>query len=48
MIDFAQQHLAFRRQRCVAVARGVDLGFGVVARLADLRLPHRAFDGDMQ
>ena len=48
VVDLAQQHFALRRQRRVAITRGMDLGFGVVASLADLRLPHRAFDSDMQ
>ena len=48
MIDFAQQHLAFGGKRGIAVARGMDLGLGVVAGLLNLRLPDRAVDGDLQ
>ncbi len=48
VIDLAQQHLAFGGKRRVAVARGVDLGLGVVAGLLDLRLAQRAVDGDLQ
>ena len=48
MIDLAQQHLALGGERGIAVARGVNLGFGVVAGLADQRLLDRAVDGDMQ
>ena len=48
MVDLAQQHLALGRQRRIAVARGVDLGLGVVAGLLNAGLPQRAVDGDLQ
>ena len=48
VVDLAQQHLALGGERGVAVARGMDLGLGVVAGLSDLRLPQRAVDGDLQ
>ena len=48
VVDFAQQHLAFGGQRRVAVARGVDLGLGLVAGLLNFRLPQRAGDGDLK
>ena len=48
MIDLAQQHLALGGQRRIAVARGMHLGLGVVARLLDARLAQRAVDRDLQ
>ena len=48
MVDFAQQHLALGGERGIAVARGVDLGLGLVAGLANHRLPDGAVDGDME
>ena len=48
VIDFAQQHFALGGERGIAVARGVDLGLGVVAGLANERLPDRAVDGDLE
>ena len=48
MVDLAQQHLALGGQRGIAVARGVDLGLGVIAGLLDAGLPQRAVDGDLQ
>jgi hypothetical protein len=48
VVDLAQQHLALGGERGIAVARGVDLGLGVVAGLPDLRLPQRAVDGDLE
>ena len=48
MVDLAQQHLALGGKRGIAVARGVDLGLGLVAGLANHRLPDRAVDGDME
>ena len=48
MIDLAQQNLAFRGKRGIAIARSVNLGFGVVASLADAGLAQRAFDRDVQ
>ena len=48
MIDLAQQHLAFGGERCVTVARSMDFGLGVVARLADHRLLQRAVDRDVE
>ena len=48
MVDLAQQHLAFGGKCCVAVARGVHLGLGIVAGFADHRLLQRAFDGDVE
>ena len=48
VIDLAQQHLALGGERGVAVARGMDLGLGVVAGLLHLRLAQRAVDGDLQ
>jgi len=35
-------------QRRVAVARGMNLGLGLVARLLNFRLPQRAGDGDLK
>ena len=48
VVDLAQQHLALGGERGVAVARGVDLGLGVVAGLLNPRLPQRAVDRDLQ
>ena len=48
VVDLAQQHLAFGGERRVAVARGVDLGLGLVAGLLNRRLPQRAVDGDLE
>ena len=48
MVDFAQQHLALGGERRVAVARGVDLGFGLVAGPLHFGLPQRAVDGDLK
>ena len=48
MIDLAQQHLSLGRERREAIARGMHLGFGVVAGLLQLRLPQRAVNGDLQ
>ena len=48
MVDLAQQHLALGGQRRIAVARGVDLGLGVVAGLLDPRLAQRAVDRDLE
>ena len=48
MVDLAQQHLALGGERRIAVARGMDLGLGVVAGLLDARLPQRAVDGDLE
>ena len=48
VVDLAQQHLALGGERGIAVARGMDLGLGVVAGLSDLRLPQRAVDRDLQ
>ena len=48
VIDLAQQHLALGGERRITVARGMDLGLGVVARLLDLGLAQRAADGDLQ
>ena len=48
VVDLAQQHLALGGKRGIAVARGVDLGLGVVAGLLNARLPQRAVDGDLQ
>ena len=47
VVDLAQQHLAFGRQRCVAVAGGADLGLGLVAGLLHCGLPERTVDGDL-
>ena len=33
VVDLAQQHLALGGERRIAVARGMHLGFGLVARL---------------
>ena len=48
VVDFAQQHFAFGGKRRVAVARGVDLGLGLVAGFLNLRLAQRAVDGDLK
>ena len=48
VVDLAQQHLALGGKRGIAVARGMDLGLGLVARLLNRRLPQRAVDGDLQ
>ena len=48
VVDLAQQHLALGGERGIAVARGVDLGLGVVAGFLDPRLPQRAVDGDLE
>ena len=48
VVDLAQQHLALGGERGIAVARGVDLGLGLVAGLLHARLPQRAVDGDLQ
>ena len=48
MIDLAQQHLALGGQRRIAVARGMHLGLGVVARLLDARLAQRTVDRDLE
>ena len=48
MVDFAQQHFAFGGERRIAVARGVDLGFGLVAGALKLGLPQGAVDGDLE
>ena len=48
VVDLAQQQLALGGKRRVTVARGMDLGFGLVARLLQRRLPQRAVDGDLQ
>ena len=48
VVDLAQQHLAFGGKRRVAVARGMNLGLGLVARLLHRRLPQRAVDGDLE
>ena len=47
MVDLPQQHLALGGERGIAVARGVDLGLGLVAGLAS-RLPQGAVDGDVE
>ena len=48
MVDLAQQHLALGGERGIAVARGMDLGLGLIAGLAYHRLPDGAVDGDME
>ncbi len=48
VVDLAQQHLALGGERGIAIARGMDLGLGVVAGLLQLRLPQRAVDRDLQ
>ena len=48
MVDLAQQDFALGGERGIAVARGMDLGLGVVAGLLNLRLPQRAVDGDLE
>ncbi len=48
VIDLAQQHFAFGGERRVAVARGMDLGLGFLARALQLGLAQRAFGRDMQ
>ena len=47
VIDLAQEHLALGGQCREPVARGVNLGLGLVTRLADRRLPDRAVDRRM-
>ena len=48
VVDFAQQHFAFGGERRIAVARGVNLGLGLVAGALQLGLPQRAVDGDLK
>ena len=48
VVDLAQQHLALGGERGIAVARGMDLGLGVVAGFLNPRLPQRAVDGNLQ
>ena len=48
MVDLAQQHLALGGERRIAVARGVDLGLGIVAGLLDRGLTQRAVDRNLQ
>ena len=48
VVDFAQQHFAFGGERRIAVARGMNLGFGLVAGPLKLGLPQRAVDGDLE
>ncbi len=48
MVDLAEQHLALRGERGVAVARGVHLGLGLVARFLDRGAPDRAVHRDLE
>ena len=48
VVDLAQQHLALGGERGKTVARGMDFGLGLVARLLQRRLPQRAVDRDLE
>ena len=44
----AKQHLALGGERRIPIARGVDLGLGLVARPLQLGLAQRAVGGNLQ
>ncbi len=48
MVDLAQQQLALGGERGIAVARGMDLGLGVIAGFSNLRLAQCAVERDVQ
>ena len=48
VVDLAQQHFALGCERRIAIARGMDFGFGFVAGLLKFRLAQRAVDGNLE